>query len=76
MIDDDGWEPDEDFFVELYDLKNGKRLHGDNTRTKITILDDDKPGVLQLRETSIRAKRSQKTVKVFIDRVDGSDGVA
>lgn len=46
VVDDDGWEPDEDFFVELYDVKTSKRLEGDNTRTKITILDDDKPGVL------------------------------
>lgn len=44
--DDEGWEPDEDFFVYLYDPNDTekKQLYGDNTRTKVTILDDDKPG--------------------------------
>lgn len=48
IIDDDGWEPDEDFYVVLYDIndEDKKQLYGDNTKTKITILDDDKPGVL------------------------------
>jgi len=50
IIDDDVWEPDEDFFVELYDKTTGIRLLGDDTRTRITILDDDKPGMLVFAE--------------------------
>jgi hypothetical protein len=48
IVDDDGWEPDEDFYVYLYDINNPdkEQLYGDNTKTKVTILDDDKPGVL------------------------------
>lgn len=48
IVDDDGWEPDEDFFIILYNLMDPekKQLFGDNTRTRITILDDDKPGCL------------------------------
>ena len=49
IVDDDGWEPDEDFFIYLYDLSDPdkKQLYGDNTKTRVTILDDDKPGILQ-----------------------------
>jgi hypothetical protein len=44
--DDDDWEPDLCFFVELYDLETGDRLQGDDTRCKVTILDEDFPGKL------------------------------
>ena len=50
IIDDDGWEPDEDFYVELYDKTTGNRLIGEDTRTRVTILDDDKPGMLVFEE--------------------------
>jgi len=49
IVDDDEWEPDLDFYVELYDPnKEGQddRLMGDDTRCKITILDEDFPGTL------------------------------
>jgi len=59
---DEGWEPDEDFFVELYDPETKEIYNGDNASTKITILDDDKPGVLQFRNTSIKVRRSEKKV--------------
>ena len=38
-----------DFFVELYDPDGPQgmpQLHGDDTRCKITILDEDFPGTL------------------------------
>lgn len=73
---DEGWEPDEDFFVELYDPETKEIYTGDNASTKITILDDDKPGVLQFRNTSIKVRRSEKKVQVYIDRTNGSDGIA
>ena len=50
IIDDEGWEPDEDFYVELYDPVTNLRLLGEDTRTRITILDDDKPGMLVFEE--------------------------
>jgi solute carrier family 8 (sodium/calcium exchanger) len=78
IIDDEGWEPDEDFFVHLYDINDDKKaqLYGDNTKTKVTILDDDKPGILQFKETNIKVKRSDKKAIIRIERVDGSDGLA
>lgn len=50
ILDDDAWEPDEDFYVELYDEGTKNRLVGEDTRTRVTILDDDKPGVLVFEE--------------------------
>jgi hypothetical protein len=48
IMDDDDWEPDEDFFVELYDTRTGYKLKGKDTRCTVTIIDDDKPGTLSL----------------------------
>jgi hypothetical protein len=31
IVDDEEWEPDLDFLVELYDPESGKRLTGDDT---------------------------------------------
>lgn len=43
-----------DFFVELYDKKgNGKRLYGDDTICKVTILDEDFPGKLGFEATEV-----------------------
>lgn len=50
IIDDENWEPDEDFFVELYNVSDGQRLMGEDTRTRITIMDDDRPGMLAFAE--------------------------
>ena len=53
IIDDDEWEPDEDFFLELYDANTSDRLPGEDTRTRVTILDDDKPGMIVFKEKKI-----------------------
>ena len=50
IIDDENWEPDEDFFVELYDVNTKAKLAGDDTRTRVTIMDDDRPGMLAFAE--------------------------
>lgn len=42
--DDDNWEPDEDFFCQLYDADTNSELVGADTKTRVTIIDDDKPG--------------------------------
>jgi solute carrier family 8 (sodium/calcium exchanger) len=76
--DDEGWEPDEDFFVYLYDINDveKKQLFGDNTRTKVTILDDDKPGIISFSKTDVRVKRSDKVAVLHVVRQEGSDGDA
>jgi len=42
--DDDNWEPDKDFFLVLYNADSTEQLTGQDTRTRVTIIDDDKPG--------------------------------
>ena len=76
IIDDEGWEPDEDFFVELYDPNSATqaKLPGDDTRTKVTILDDDQPGILGFEERHIKVKRKDKNAYLKIIRTEGSDG--
>lgn len=46
IIDNNEWQPDIDFTVELYDLEadGAPKLHGDDTSTRITIIDEDFPG--------------------------------
>ena len=74
ILDDDEWEPDEDFYVELYDDES-KRLPGDDTRTRVTILDDDKPGVLVFEEKkSLRHPSNVRECVVVVNRIQGTDG--
>lgn len=51
-------------------------MYGDNTKTKVTILDDDKPGKFQFRQTSMQMKKSDKSAQIIIERIDGADGKA
>ena len=44
VVDDNEWEPDEDFLIELYDVNTSNRLEGKDTQTRVTIIDDDEPG--------------------------------
>lgn len=39
--DDNIWEPDKDFFVEICADEKGERMEGDDTRCTVTILDED-----------------------------------
>lgn len=72
--DDEGWEPDEDFFVQIYDM-TGMQLSGKDSRCKITILDDDKPGQICFKEDkSIKAIATENVAEVVILRKNGSDG--
>jgi solute carrier family 8 (sodium/calcium exchanger) len=74
IVDDDEWEPDLDFFVELYDPKNGEKLFGDDTKCKVTILDEDFPGILGFEVTEMKVSKKQGKVSVTVVRRDGSDG--
>ena len=76
IIDNNEWEPDLDFLVELYEIDgpNKARLIGDDTQCRVTILDEDFPGTLGFETTDIRVNRNQKSVDVVIKRSEGSDG--
>lgn len=43
--------------VELYDPATGEKFFGDDTQTKITILDEDFPGKLGFAATEIQASK-------------------
>lgn len=54
--DDDNWEPDEDFWVQLYEpvdgpIENAPMLIGGDTKTIVTIIDDDKPGSIAFEDS-------------------------
>jgi len=80
IVDDEEWEPDLDFHVELFDPSNveadgkPKKLHGDDTKCKVTILDEDFPGTLGFELTDIRIGKNQEKVDVTIMRTLGADG--
>ena len=80
IVDDDEWEPDLDFYIELYDPNQinsegvPDRLKGDDTRCKVTILDEDFPGSLGFEVTDIRVPKNAQKVDVTIMRMEGADG--
>ena len=55
--DDPDWEPDEDFYIRLLDEVTQKRLEGDDTECKVTIIDEDKPGSIGFPETQLEVRR-------------------
>lgn len=68
IIDDEGWEPDEDFFVQLKHHETGENLTGKDTQTRVTIIDDDKPGQICFRES--------KTIKALAPTSDKDQSMA
>lgn len=72
--DDDEWNPDNDFYVELYDTRTKKRLMGDDAECKVTILDEDFPGKLVFKDTEVMGSRRNNKVEVVVNRVEGTDG--
>lgn len=74
IIDNSDWQPDLDFTVELYDPDSQLKLFGDDTHTKITILDEDFPGTLGFESTEIFASKFEERIDIRIIRSEGSDG--
>ena len=73
--DDDEWEPDEDFYLDLYDAESNEKLEGADTTSKVTIIDDDKPGELVFAEKrALRHPANEQICKVLVKRVHGCDG--
>lgn len=46
-----------DFLAELYDPTTSKRFPGDDTETRVTILDEDFPGILSFDETALSVSK-------------------
>lgn len=77
IINDDEWNPDLDFFVVLFDPTasgSDDNLKGSDTKVKVTILDEDFPGIIGFPETEIRVSKEDKFIELKVERFDGSDG--
>ena len=59
IVDNNEWEPDLDFLVELYEIDSPQkeRIQGDDVVTRVTILDEDFPGNLGFHITDIRVDK-------------------
>lgn len=51
--DDEEWQPDLEFYIEIYDTQTGEKLSGDDTECKVSILDEDFPGKLAFQDTEL-----------------------
>jgi len=83
IVDDNEWEPDEYFFVRLF---NGQVYNGashTNTgqvprltvaTTQVMILNDDDPGKIQFDSKTVHALATDDSVTVKLVRADGYDG--
>ena len=73
IVDDDIWEPDKDFLVQICN-EEGVRKEGSDTQCKVTILDEDNPGVIGFETRNIKVRKMDKYAYVRVVRQDGSDG--
>ena len=74
IVDDDQWEPDKDFKVQLLDEVSQEVLDGNDTECVVTILDEDRPGNIGFKEGEIEVRRKEASVLIELERYDGSDG--
>ena len=76
-MDDNEWNPDMDFKVELYDpgSEDVQRLDGDDTQCTITILDEDFPGTIGFEVSEVSVQKGESKIEIVVTRSDGSDGV-
>jgi len=81
LIDDNDYEPDECFYIELSQPKHGKKgtpsepweTKGHDTTT-VTILNDDKPGTLSFEKAAYSVSEATGKATFKINRTSGSDG--
>ena len=75
IVDDEEVEDDENFIVELYCLTTGIKLDGDDTKCIVTIIDDDKAGILEFDKKTIQVAHRTKKEFIKVIRRDGCLGV-
>ncbi|KAF2361476.1 Sodium/calcium exchanger membrane region [Trinorchestia longiramus] len=78
IINDNQWEPDEEFYLRLSMLhekeeREGVQLGRINIM-EIVILNDDEPGVLQFPRRGVLVKESIGTAYIPVQRKNGADG--
>ena len=71
IVNDDQYEPDENFFIELSDPSEGSLLMD---KAEITIIDDDEPGMLVFAKSNISVMETAKIVQIEVKRIRGASG--
>lgn len=77
IVDDNQWEPDEEFFLKLSLLsvdESGEVKLGRTCIMEITILNDDEPGTFQFEKRGHLVKESIGNAQLSIIRQNGADG--
>ncbi|XP_064633303.1 sodium/calcium exchanger 3-like isoform X2 [Lineus longissimus] len=78
IIDDNEWEPDEMFFakiaVDTTSADSNNMVIGRRSVCQVTIIDDDKPGILEFTKPSYLFKESSGKALIPIQRTMGADG--
>ena len=75
IVDDDLVEPDENFYVQLFDPSTNKRLPGNDTETEVIIIDNDRPGVVTFKQRLVKVSENEDFAEILVMRVEGSDGL-
>merc|ERR1719507_2292491 len=76
IVDDNQWEPDEEFFVKLTLIPHESenvRL-GRTSIMEITILNDDEPGTITFEKRGYLVKESCGEAEIAVLRQNGADG--
>ena len=79
LIDDDDWEPDEEFFLKISlppDVDNKDVKLGRKNIMTVIILNDDEPGTFSFDKRGYFVKESCGTAVFTVYREDGADGNA
>ncbi|RZF40302.1 hypothetical protein LSTR_LSTR013244 [Laodelphax striatellus] len=77
IMDDNKWEPNEEFFLRLsliHDEDNSHVELGRISIMEVTIIDDDDPGVLAFEKRGLLVKESAGSVQLAVVRTRGADG--
>jgi|TARA_B110000285_G_scaffold199183_1_gene232167 hypothetical protein len=73
IIDDDEYNEDLDFTVELV-TEQGVRMEGDDTQARVTIKDEDLPGTICFDKRKITVRKMDKFAYIQLTRKDGAAG--
>lgn len=66
IVDDNEWEPEKYFYVELYDVETQEKYEADDTECIVTILDEDFPGTMAIEKTNITAFKHWEEVVITV----------
>lgn len=69
IVDDDEYEPEEEFYIELFDPATNKRLIGEDTMTKIVIVDDVKEPIIGFKFMTVKVHPRERYVSIKIIRM-------